>query len=142
MSWVLTKYFLFQFIDKLEITALIVCFWEWILVHNWFRGAYVMIGRDTFVDGDVGVTQSDSEESISGGLVESAFASNTSDGDDFLLVEFGEVDGGHDGNNILNSTVSIDDDSFVLFDVDKSGCSDEFHEFFVCYYTSIFDFSF
>lgn len=101
-----------------------------------------MIGRDTFVDGDVGVTQSHSEESISGGLVESAFPSNTSDGDDFLFVEFGEVDGGDDGNNILNSTVGVDDDSFVLFDVDESGCSDEFHEFVVCYYSLIFDFSF
>ena len=81
----------------------------------------------TFVDGDVGVTEFDSEKGVCGGFFNGSTACDTSDADYFFLIDFGEIDGRNDANDIFDASMGVDDHGVVLLDVDESRGANEFH---------------
>ncbi len=82
---------------------------------------------DTFEDGDAGVAEFDGEECIRGGFVDSPATGDASNPNDLFLVNFRQMNGGNNPNDIFDTSVSVDDDRVVLLDVDQARCADELH---------------
>ena len=85
--------------------------------------------NNTFVDGNAGVTQLDREQGISRRLIDRSSTRNACNTNYVLLIYLGQIYRGYNPNDILNPTMRINNNGVMLFNIDQSGCSDEFHMF-------------